>query len=363
MVVLAKSYVPTLFLSCSQFRLVHKDSTYFGPSLWLNAVVDKPIPEPSSGPPAAVAEHVTFEPVVLALFPPAPSSPLPPPSSPPSGEEQLTNENLLKSIGFLPASNHSSFTPECPPAVELLSASSTDKLVQTFEMIDNPSYSCGDVPRPPSDGGVVDDDGFVVIVPDCFKLDKPVPGFTPPANVQGSFDLDPSTMSCDSHVSSIPAPASTGCVHSVANQAVAPPTKVTSTSDGFEILHANIAATVSAIADASTVEDKSCEATAGGNTTPSSSPPTAKRSPGLNRSRFTLRSLKNGSCRNPIAMATGFMDAVSGFMDEKVHFALSSGCDGVTGKSEKKPSIQFASGEDSSDCSDDDEFQVSDSPL
>ena len=307
---------------------------------------------------------MTFEPSVLAVFPPPPS--------PPEEGEQLTNENLLKSIGFLPGSTHSSFSPEEPAfghddgdRTLPLCSSSTDQLVKTFEMIDNPSYSAGDEPRPPSGGGVAsddaDDDGFVVIVPDCFKLDKPLPGFSPPSpqtsgsfcDLEDAFVVDPNTTSCDSHVSvSMPV---TGSLESTASQtglacgeglaASAPDQVVPSAvaSGDFELMQSSSSG---AFADDSTQEEeKSSEMLAQGadDATPTSSPPTFR---GPHRNRFSLRNLK----KNPLAVATGLVDAVSGFVSDKVHFVPA-----VT-----KPCIQFASDHDTSEeSSDDEEFQVS----
>lgn len=343
--------------SLSQWRLVHKDSTYFGPYLWLNAVLDKPLPVSTSDPslPTTAEEHLTFEPSVLAMFPP-------PPSPPPEEGEQLTNENLLKSIGFLPGSTHFSFSPEEPAfgheddKIPPLCSSSTDQLVKTFEMIDNPSYSAGDEPHPPNDGGVAnddDDDGFVVIVPDCFKLDKPLPGFTPPpssesfCDLEDAFVVDPSTTSCDSHVSiSMPV---TSSVTSTASQtglpcdeggvtASAPDQVVLATPSGDgELLQSSSSG---ALTDDSTQEEKTLAQ--GVDSATSTSSPLTHKNP--HRSRFSLRNLK----KNPLAVATGFVDAVSGFVNDKVHFVPA-----VT-----KPCIQFASDQDS-ESSDDEEFLVS----
>lgn len=371
--------------------MVHKDSTYFGPCLWLNAVVDKPTLDPATPcnhlPPAA-KEHLTFEPAVLSLFPP------PPCPSPDEGEE-LTNENLLKSIGFLPGSNHSSFPPEVPAVYQdscdktpPLSSSSTDQLVKTFEMIYNPSFSAGDEPHPQ---GVVSDysvDDFVVIVPDCFNLSKPLPGFSPSpgsfCDFEDAFVLDPNTTSCDSHVSvSMPPQGGTDSFKSTAASASSEhiivasvpdhiaPSAVTSTSDDFEVV--NVSCDTSAVADVSTQKPSEGEPTGEPLTqsvddsttptvTPTSSPPTAHR--GINhRSRFSLRNLKKGGhYRNPLTMATGLMDAVSGYVSEKVHFATTAGEGASEGasKGERRPCMQFSCDyEVSSESSDDDEeFQV-----
>lgn len=74
-----------LFLSC--WRLVHKETTPFGPVLWLSVAVDQPTPLPT----------VT-------------------PSQPPV-KAPLTNDNLLCSIGFIPSgeSPMTSVTFGAPP--------------------------------------------------------------------------------------------------------------------------------------------------------------------------------------------------------------------------------------------------------
>ncbi len=75
-----------LFLSC--WRLVHKETTPFGPVLWLSVAVDQP------------------------------PTPLPTvtPSQPPV-KAPLTNDNLLRSIGFIPSGDCSvtSVTFGVPP--------------------------------------------------------------------------------------------------------------------------------------------------------------------------------------------------------------------------------------------------------
>lgn len=351
------------FLFCSQWRLVHKGSTYFGPSLWLSAGVAKPRPKPAELA-NSEEEHITFEPSILALFPP-------PASPPPSNEgEKLTNENLLKSIGFLPDLNHSSFALDDPPADEtsLPMSASTDQLLQTFEMIDNPSYSAGGV-----SGGVAsypwatgaDEEGFVVIVPDCFK---PLPDFSPPASFCEleddtpfqDLDLDPSTTSCDSHVSV----SLNACAESTTSQTVLAsrgngtpvPSAVTvmlgeADRDSFQIVP-----TIPS-GDVATPTETPQEV---GEGVSGVSPPAAnKTSPGVNR-RITLRNLKGGLYRNPLAVATGILNAVSGFVDQKVHFAPTTSGEAPTERAENKPCMQFTASDDT-DTSDssEDEFEVS----
>jgi hypothetical protein len=345
----------------------------------LNASLDKPLLEPTldpkvpcSTPPPLTEEPSTFEPAVLAMFPPPPSS---------DEGEKLTNENLLKSIGFLPGSNHSSFSPGvCEDKTPPLSSTSTDQLVGTFEMIENPSYTTSDVPRPPSGGGdEVDEDDFVVVVPDCFNLSKPLPDFSPDesfCNIDDAFVLDPNTTSCGSHVSvADPPQVDAGSIKSTTSQTslerdghvstpmpdrTAPLTAKSTSDDDSEVCTGACSVTADGVDKPS--EDntskapvsKSVETTP--TATPSSSPQTVHKNLGVSpRSRFSLRNLK----KNPLSVASGIVDAVSGFVNEKVHFVPTT--DEAATQNGRKPCIQFACGDHddfSSDSSDDEEFQV-----
>ena len=52
---------------------------------------------------------------------------------------------------------------------------------------------------PPDTPAISDDEEFVVVIPDCFKLDVPLPGFSPPVEEP---PLSPTHASCDSEVTS-----------------------------------------------------------------------------------------------------------------------------------------------------------------
>ena len=335
--------------------MVHRDSTYFGPRLWLNAYVDNPAPPPPLPPRSQ--EMLTFEPIVLSNFPPPPTADSASATNEVGGDK-LTNENLLKSIGFIPGSSDAE--PEVPSEPtstdDLMISSSTEKLLQTFEVIRSPSHAPSE-PRPLPGGGrggdeMVEDD-FVMIVPDCFDLSKPLADFTPPPSLtyagedlpESSYpDLQPS-RSCDSHVSSVvmvPGPPA----DSAAQRATPPPSEapLADRQAGSEPLPVT-----SQPRPLSPPQD--CTPKAAGPESPKSSPPTAHRSPALAPSRLSMRTLKGGLYRNPLAVATGLVNAVSGFVDEKVHFS------GAAEGKEKVPHVKFST-PDESDTSDE-EFEVS----
>lgn len=324
------------------------------------------------------------------IFTPTNFPVLPPPSCSAINEGgKLTNENLLKSIGFIPG-------PSPPPMEEpgvvskdpLLS--STDKLLQTFEVISDPNCSTGDEPHLPS-GGVVDDtdddDDFVFVVPDCFDLDKPLADFSPPTSL--SYIMDPSTTSCDSHVSIRMSSLAIQNSYVVTQMPMACDSHVTYSADrntpsasfmpvpsndqkevmeDFETITFAGATSAEPLPHSPTPAPKSgadgtttvklVDPTSNDAPSPKPSPPTAHKSPSLAPSRLTLRTLKGGLYRRPLAVATGLVNAVSGFVDDKVHF-VSSGGGGARGEeeTERKPTIQFA--EVSESESSDDEFEVS----
>ena len=118
----------SLFLYFSTWRLIHKGTTPFGPTLTVMVLLEKP-PSPSPSPP-----------------PPPPSAPQFPP---------LTNENLLKSIGFLPSeerkgeeecvtltpSNEVSDPQEGATEDRGSSESPSEQMLHAFELVDKPSAS------------------------------------------------------------------------------------------------------------------------------------------------------------------------------------------------------------------------------
>ena len=132
----------------SSWRMIHKGTTPFGPILTLSLVVEE---SPPSTPPSI-----------------PPYLPSPPHSSPPP--PPVSNEDLLKSIGFLPSNrmeNEGFMTSEAPKPLDLLPPypletphegghgefshmvpqegsmdgsvkGSTDQLLQTFEFVEDP---------------------------------------------------------------------------------------------------------------------------------------------------------------------------------------------------------------------------------
>ncbi len=313
-------------------------------------------------PPKESKEMLTFEPIVISNFPQLP--PPPPLLSAPNdvGGEKLTNENLLKSIGFIPGP--SAVEPEVQqpstPEEDLMS-SSTEKLIQTFEMINSPGDHAPSVPRPPTGqegcGVDIDEDDFVVIVPDCFDLDKPLADFTPPVslahameNLPESSYSDSVTRSCDSHVSSVvmvscqsadsatpakpatPTPSCDGhvilppaCDGHVTTTLPTDPT-LQSVSEADECFQVRVSSSVDPTSkprpSTPPHEDAKTFTESGSSTSSSQGSPTANRSP-LAPRRLTMRNLKGGMYLKPFAVATGIVNAVSGFVDEKIHFGSS----------------------------------------
>ena len=86
---------------------------------------------------------------------------------------------------------------------------SADRFAQTFEMVEEPQKWYNDVPPPlpppynPAEleNSKTEDSGdYVMVLPDCFNLDKPLPDFSP---LTSSMEvMDTPNMSCDGHVSS-----------------------------------------------------------------------------------------------------------------------------------------------------------------
>ena len=271
---------------CSEWRLVHKGSVFFGPHLWLAAHVEKN-PEPVTfTPPTLVTTHPTGLPP-----PPSPSHLSPPPAT---LSKPLTNEELLKSIGFLPSDSTQDEGAAAPlintePGSNDDSAtSSTSKLIETFEMIDSPSPS----PVQAEDRIEASDSGdFVIILPDCFNLEKPVSGFLPLRSLSSE---------------------------SSKTDVVLTPEELSRSSESQH--------TTLALEDSVLSIDGACR----GNgfiddditsLTGSVSPSSPRRNTTLTSDRLTLRKLRGGLCCNPLIVASGLVNAVTDFMDEKVHFA------------------------------------------
>ena len=273
----------------------------------------------------------------------------------------MTNENLLKSIGFLPGSNHASFSPGDSAVLinmDETMTTSTDQLMQTFEMIDNPSYSAGNVPRPLSGGAAADttapedDDDFVIVLPDCFNLEKPLPDFTPPVSVADSLGGSSFPgQSCDSYVSvfgaeSAPSPAGGDHTAFVSCQLLP------CTAEDFQMLPTSATPTPLP-AEGVTTTVRSIDPPDNCDSTPHDSDSTPSSTPKVSRSRLLqTRTCKGGLYRNPLAVATGLLNAVSEFVEEKVHFTSS-------GTSERKPCIRFVRADNAASSeSSDEEFEV-----
>ena len=346
--------------------------------------MDKPTLPPPPAVPLMQAPP-TFTPITIANFPPPPA-----PAGPAESQEKLTNENLLKSIGFIPGSQSKDEKPEAAGVTSvggddpLMASSSTDQLLRTFEVVSDPSS----VPCP-LEGGAneneeEDDEDFVVIVPDCFDLTKPLPEFSPSNSLSyvvddSSYDLpsapevpDPAPRSCDSHVSILMASqTSQSGLSSAGELAQYSPMsystkhispggneKDSGTEGDFSPVfyskegvvrsppvppppsgYSEVSSPSGAELPDSDSKDEGAEGDA--------SPASAQKAPNL-APRFNMRTIKGGLYRNPLAMATGFVNAVSEFVDDKVHFAPPGG--------EKKPAVQFAdlSSDETTDDEDED---------
>ena len=98
----------------------------FGPLLWLQVRVDKP---------------------PLVIYPPTITVPT---ATPPLPEQSLTNENLLKSIGFIPGDTASGKGDSALPHV-----TEDEELLTTFDVVETPQdgvhslSSFGSVDEPP----------------------------------------------------------------------------------------------------------------------------------------------------------------------------------------------------------------------
>ena len=103
---------------------MHKETTAFGPLLWLQVQVDK---------------------APIVIYPPTITVPV---ATPPLPEQSLTNENLLKSIGFIPgdSAHKDRFSEE------------DEELLTTFDIVERPKDSIphslssfGSISQPPQD--------------------------------------------------------------------------------------------------------------------------------------------------------------------------------------------------------------------
>lgn len=132
-----------------------------------------------------------------------------------------------------------------------------------------------------------DSDDFVVIIPDCFDLNKPLPGYdrdlTPPATQDQQAEGE------ESVIEEPPTPQAT--------TELLPSTQLPSEPHGM---------TPPAV---------------------TTSPPTARKG---SFGRVTLQTVKDGGFRNPLTIATGFMNTMSDLVEEHVRFVPSVICSPIT---------------------------------
>ena len=159
-----------------------------------------------------------------------------------------------------------------------------------------------------------DSDDFVVIVPDCFDLSKPLPGYTPPV-IEPEFQNPFPILSCDSLVTSF-------------------------VRSEPEVRHKPAAIHPSAPPQPS----NTVETSSSGN-----SPPTGRRE--FVPRRYTLQNVKDARLyTNPLALATGLVNTVSDLVSDRVRIAKS----GNKGAEDVVTEPQVREQEDS----DDEEFEV-----
>ena len=291
---------------------MHKETTAFGPLLWLQVRVDK-------------APMMIYPPTITV-----PSLLATPPSQP---EQSLTNENLLKSIGFIPSGDSTPLAGDhsqpAPPTSGCASEKEDDGevLLTTFDVVETPRESvhslssCNSFNQTaplefedskqinivakfssfsvhgfyvcfsevitafvvslslsPSvkldDAASVasEDSDFVVVLPDCFDLDKPLSGFS---SLRSSV-CDP-TASIKSHDSQVTSQQNTPSVK------VETPSHVTPLVGG-------------------------------------ASPDTARKA-NFVPERITLKQVKESRLYNPITMATGLVNTVTDLVDKRVNFS------------------------------------------
>ena len=145
-----------------------------------------------------------------------------------------------------------------------------------------------------------DDSDFVVVLPDCFDLDKPLPGFSSLRSLNSINKPTTSIKSHDSHVTS---------------------------QDG------SITPKVEAPADAQ-------PAPVGG------ASPDAARKASFVPERITLKQVKDGRLyRNPITVATGIVNTVTELVDKRVNFV-------------PKKTVEDPPNEESDSSDSDDTFEV-----
>jgi len=254
-------------------------------------------------------------------------APLPPtsasPQQPAASSKLLTNEELLKSIGFLPSDRSQEEKDDDVPLLNLgdddepstghiSTSSSTSKLIETFEIIESST-----VTTPAEDKVETSDSGdYVIVLPDCFDLDKPLTSLAalktqPPQPSLTNVAVSPEAFSHSSETSSAAA-----------------------IEDNF------LTTGGKSPSSAASSSDKTGQ-------TGSKSPSTSRRGSPLTADRLTLRKLRGGLCRNPLIVASNVVNAVSDFVDEKVHFKSTLNAGNVT---QNKP--------DNESSSDEEEFKV-----
>lgn len=360
-------------MSLSEWHLVHKGSVCFGPRLWLMGHLEKQLECVTF---AKQPECVTFDPPMLA------AAALPPPPSPAHASllppapvsKPLTNEELLKSIGFLPSG--SSHDTEAAPFITIVDsddgkshdaedaitivdngssrdaegasfftivnddsgsctasiAGSTSKLLDTFEVIEKPEVTSAHPAVKQDLIETMDSGDFVMIVPDCFDLDKPLSSFTPPE----SLSHVPEPSQSDLALLSLAA---------------------LSLSHEDHVTYKSPAADVSSGTEAILIPpaDKTEPQASDGDKSGSTSPSTVRKNAALAPNRLTMRKLRGGLYRNPLAVATGLVNAMSGFVDDKVHFTSPATKDKNDEESSPPKMSELESCSDSSD----EEFEAS----
>eukprot|EP00731_Ephydatia_muelleri_P019955 Em0012g780a len=158
----------------SSWRLIRKGHTPFGPTLWLSVVCDwEASPQATSGTSQSPSAPFTLPLVLIG------------PSAALSVAQPIQQQQQVEVVVMAPA-------PQGGPkdqADAMCSSICSERLVQTFELVSQVSQKSSapaseiDLGDRPCDGDREDqlgasDDEFVVVIPDCFNLDVPLPELT-----------------------------------------------------------------------------------------------------------------------------------------------------------------------------------------
>ena len=339
---------------------MHKGSTPFGSALWLSIKVDKTPQYPSPMPPSTTTTIIATTPLSLAE----------------ELQQPLTNDNLLQSIGFLPSPEEEEeeeeeeewggrdsessavvidfppLLPSSPPPTILelepgpLSVSSDHSLLYTFDVVETPttSLASNDSLHQPSTGEPLKDeeeeeedndsdtasvasgesDDFVVIVPDCFDLNKPLSQFplayqeleasalssvTPPL---GSCDGSHVTQTRDGDISDAEVIEKEATI--VSSETVNSSVKSTSEEDTPTTTDAPLPSD-----GLPTPDDVPLPKPSSATASPATSPPTGRKAEFV-PSRITLKNVKDARMyHSPLAVATGLVNTVSDLVQDHVH--------------------------------------------